>query len=161
LTCTYPGEKRPSTAALLAAACGGGSSPTTAGTTAHQKALAFSRCTRAHGEPGFPDPQSNGGILIKGKQDHLNGALMGSAQKACQHLLPNGGQMTAAQKQQALNQLLKFAACMRAHGIANFPDPTTASGGVGLSLGKGINPSSPQFRSAQQACRKLMPGGPP
>ncbi len=83
-----------------------------------------------------------------------------AANKACQHLLPNGGVMTAAQKQQALSHLLKFSACMRAHGIANFPEPTVTNGGVGLSIGGpgGPNPHSPQFQSAQQACRKLMPG---
>ena len=152
--------------ALLAAACGGGS-PAVAGQTAYQKDLAYSQCMRAHGEAGFPDPQPNGAILITSK-DHLaqGSPQFAAANKACQHLLPNGGVMTAAQKQQALSHLLKFSACMRAHGIANFPEPTVANGGVGLSVGGpgGPDPRSPQFQSAQQACRKLMPsiaaGGP-
>jgi hypothetical protein len=49
--------------ALLAAACGSGGPPAAAGTTAYQKALAYSQCMRSHGVPGFPDPQSNGAIL--------------------------------------------------------------------------------------------------
>src|SRR5262249_43467708 len=49
--------------ALMAAACGGGSGGlVSAQQTNYQKALAFSQCMRAHGEPGFPDPQSNGSL---------------------------------------------------------------------------------------------------
>jgi hypothetical protein len=47
---------------------------------------------------------------------------------------------------------------MRAHGIANFPDPS-ASGGIQLPAG--ANPQSPGFQSAQRACSKLLPGGGP
>jgi hypothetical protein len=146
--------------ALLAAACGGGSSAV-AGQTAYQKALAYSQCMRAHGEPGFPDPQPNGAILTT-RKDHLaqGSPQFAAANKACQHLLPNGGVMTAAQEQQALSHLLKFSACMRAHGLTNFPEPTVTNGGVGLNIGGrgGPDPHSPQFQSAQQACRKLLPG---
>jgi hypothetical protein len=116
---------------------------------------------RAHGEPGFPDPQPNGAVLINGQKDHLNGALMNSADRACRHLLPNGGQMTAAQQKQALDKALKFVECMRSHGIADMPDPSARGGGVSLQLPSGIDFHSPVFKSAQQACRKLIPGGPP
>ena len=53
--------------ALLAAACGGSGAPVSAQVTNYQKALAFSQCMRAHGEPGFPDPQPNGNLLINGQ----------------------------------------------------------------------------------------------
>jgi hypothetical protein len=51
---------------------------------------------------------------------------------------------------------LAFASCMRSRGVPNFPDPT-ASGVV--HLGPGVDPTSPTFREAQQACRKLLPNG--
>jgi hypothetical protein len=44
---------------------------------------------------------------------------------------------------------------MHAHGTTNFPDPTANGHGVGLQLA-GIDPNSPQFQAAQQACH--MPG---
>lgn len=151
--------------ALLATACGGGGSPASTAETAYQKTLVFSQCMRAHGEPGFPDPQPNGNLLVDGQKDHLNGALMNSANKACQHLLPKSAPLTAAQQRQLTNQALKFVACMRAHGIPDMPDPVVNASGVSLSIGgpngKGPAPGSPVLRAAQQACRKLAPGGGP
>ena len=53
---------------------------------------------------------------------------------------------------------IKFAACMRAHGLPSFPDP---SGGGGIQIPASINPASPAFKSAQSSCAKLLPGGGP
>jgi hypothetical protein len=152
--------------ALLAAACGGGSgSASLAGTSAYQKALAYAQCMRAHGEPGYPDPTSNGGFIINGKKDNLNGQLMQSANRTCQHLLPKARPMTAAQQRQATAQALKYVACMRTHGIPNMPDPRVNSQGIefriGGANGKGPSPNSPVLHAAMQACQKLLPGGPP
>ena len=52
---------------------------------------------------------------------------------------------------------IAFADCVRAHGITNFPDPS----GGGSQIPAGINPRSPGFQSAQNACFKLLPGGGP
>ena len=54
--------------------------------------------------------------------------------------------------------LAKFAACMRSHGEPNFPDPK-AGGQISISSASGIDPRSPRFQTAQQACQKLMPKG--
>ena len=55
---------------------------------------------------------------------------------------------------------VKFAECMRANGVPNFPDP---SGGGGIRIGQasGINPASPAFQAAQAKCTHLLPGGGP
>ena len=150
--------------ALLAAACGGGPA-SLAGTSAYQKALAYAQCMRAHGEPSYPDPTSNGGFIIDGQKDHLNGQLMRSANKTCEHLLPKSRPMTAAQQRQATAQALKFVACMRTHGIPDMPDPQVNSQGIEIRIGgpkgSGPKPNSPVIQAAMQACRKLIPGGPP
>jgi hypothetical protein len=155
--------------ALLATACGGGGSngggsSGSGGKTSYQKELAFSQCMRAHGVPSFPDPGSNGVIAIqgggtasKGNVQRVGGAQMTRANRACAHLLPNGGVPTAAQRQRMLKEGLKFAECMRAHGVSNFPDPPAGSGGGPVKLN--INPQSPQFQSAQRACQKLLGTG--
>lgn len=58
------------------------------------------------------------------------------------------------------NAGLKFAACMRTHGVPNMPDPSSG-GGIQFSDKSGINPGSPAFQTAQKDCRQLLPGGGP
>jgi len=48
----------------------------------------------------------------------------------------------------------KFSACMRSHGVTNFPDPTP---GGGIQLPTNLDPQSPAFRSARQACKQFLP----
>jgi hypothetical protein len=45
---------------------------------------------------------------------------------------------------------LKFAQCMRAHGVPNFPDP-----GRPAADQPGINQQAPAFQSSEQQCDKL------
>ena len=61
-----------------------------------------------------------------------------------------------------------YVDCMRSHGISNFPDPTSdgqinvkfAHGGKdGAPESSGIDRMSPQYTSADQTCRHLLPGG--
>ena len=53
---------------------------------------------------------------------------------------------------------LAFSRCMRAHGISDFPDPSS-QGGIALNGGPGsdLNPSSPLFKAANNACKPLLP----
>jgi len=86
---------------------------------------------------------------------------MPSAQKACQHLMPKIKPMTAAQQRKLTARALKFVACMRAHGLPTFPDSVVNSRGIEMHLPARIAPNSAVFRTAQQTCQKLLPGGPP
>lgn len=70
----------------------------------------------------------------------------------------------------AFTQALAFAACMRSHGLKNFPDPQRGpGGGMSLQLKGGGNssgtddltPNSSVFQAAQRACQSLMPKGGP
>ena len=133
--------------------------------TNYADGVAYAACMRTHGVPNMPDPNSQGNFLtIKGVLNGVRGIDPNSPQyvsanKACVHLLPNGGQMTPAEEQQALAEGLKYAQCIRSHGEPSFPDPVGHGGGIQQSLGHGINPNSPQFQAAQKACRSLQPGG--
>jgi hypothetical protein len=119
---------------------------------------------RSHGVPKFPDPDSQGRLMIRvgpGTGLDPNSPSFRAAQRTCQKLMPNGGKLSPAQTKQAMEDALKFSACMRSHGVPKFPDPKIAADGgmsLGFRRGSGIDPNSPQFRAAQSACQKLLPG---
>ncbi len=48
---------------------------------------------------------------------------------------------------------------MRSHGVPSFPDPTGGKLLIKATPGSGLNPNSPAFQSASQACKKLQPSG--
>ena len=140
---------------LLPAACGGGShsGPAGAGQGRLAQALAFSRCIRSHGVPNFPDPDSAGGFPMNRSQQSSDVHAFLSAKAACNHLYPNMGKGQGADPaQQAAQQrhALLFAACMRRHGVQNFPDDW--SGNVGQLISAGIAPNSPQLNTALTKC---------
>jgi hypothetical protein len=59
-------------------------------------------------------------------------------------------------------QFVGYAACMRSHGLAGYPDPQVSASGSGISvrISPGdANPNSPGFRSADRGCRHLLPNG--
>lgn len=156
--------------ALLAAACGGGASPgnTTippagkSGSTAaiYTAKLHYAQCMRTHGVPNYPDPQSNGQFLIQPGENlpSRSSAQFISANQACQHLLPDGGD-TPAERQQFLTAGLKYSHCMQTHGEPKFPDPTAhgPNGEPCICAGAGgIDENSPQFQSAEQACQSIQ-----
>jgi hypothetical protein len=157
LTAALAGAALLAGVALLAAACGGGS---TAGPAAHltayQMELAYAECMRAHGMPSWPNPQSNGTFV--GSFDFGSPAYQ-SANRACAHL-EGGSPATAEQFQQNVGQALKYAACMRAHGIANFQVTVAGEGEIKSGTdGPGDGVNTPQFQSASQACRKFQAAG--
>jgi hypothetical protein len=160
---------------LLAAACGGGSSGAKVaqvGTTnstnpasSAGNAQAYSACMRSHGVGNFPDPDSNGKILVTGGSDKdqlpgvdTNSQQFRAAARACRKLQPDGSP-TAQQQAKTQQATLKFAECMRSHGVPKFPDPKP---GGALVIGKkaGVDPSTNQFKAAQQTCKKFVPGSP-
>jgi hypothetical protein len=162
--------------AMLVSACGGGStgpevasagnSTSTASSSSESSSkaspLGYSRCMRAHGLKDFPDPNSNGGLGISahpGSDLDPNSPLFQAAQQACKSLAPQAPTSGAGQAK-AAKAILRYAQCMRAHGLKDFPDP---SGQGMLSLkatpGSDLDPNNPQFQSADKACRANLPGG--
>ncbi len=120
--------------------------------------LAYSACMRSHGLPNFPDPGPDGGIKLGtqttgSSKPGLNpdSAPFTRAQRACRTLVPAGGPPDPQEQQ----TLLAFAHCMRSHGVAGFPDPRP---GEVQPMPPGVDTHSPQFSTAMQECRKLVPG---
>jgi hypothetical protein len=69
----------------------------------------------------------------------------------------SGGNITLAHAQKGV----KFAECMRSHGVSNFPDPG-ASGKFTIDAvanGSSLDTSTPAFTQAMSACKALEPAG--
>jgi hypothetical protein len=118
----------------------------------------FSACMRKQGVTNFPDPNGQGVIAIHSGEgiDPGSPAFM-SARTACDKLLPNGGQPTPAQMAQRQQQMLVYSACMRAHGLKDFPDPSNGGLQIQVHPGSDLSPDNPTFKRAQQACQKDLP----
>lgn len=59
--------------------------------------------------------------------------------------------------QQRYQANVSFAQCMRSHGLASYPDPVISGGNIARS--NPYDPQSPQYLSANGACKHLLPGG--
>ena len=151
-------------AAATIAACGsssptGSSAPAGSSSTAASSTLTFSNCMRDNGVPNFPDLNSNGTLLLgnaNGQTVSVNGVPVNApayqaARAKCQKYLPAHTPASASQQAQQTARGLKFARCMRSHGVPNFPDPKYYNGGQQVYL-PGINLQSPAFQAAAKAC---------
>jgi hypothetical protein len=158
--------------ALLVAGCGSSSSPSSASgglpslQTLTAQALSFAKCMRSHGISDFPDPTVHDSATSKGVGFALtpgsidtSSPLYKSANKVCTKQT-GFGHITAAQLQQGMSALLKFAECMRSHGVTNFPDPVENGQNIGFNFSPADH-NSPRFKAAQSACGPLLPGGGP
>lgn len=146
---------------LLAAGCGASSAPISQQQEVSSY-VAYATCLNKHGvqveaaRTGGLVWEAGPGIPAQGSPPDL------AAERDCKSLLPKGGldhAPTAAQREQNLMLLLRFAECIRAHGVTSFPDPT--SQGIRISPSGEINLSSPAFLAAQKSCQSdsLTVGG--
>ena len=153
--------------ALLVCGCGGtasSSSTSSAGSAQATGALAFSRCMRSHGVSGFPDPDSSGNVP-KTKVIPLASSLQFRvASRACGHLVPNSNapRTTHAEVEAALSGMVRFAACMRSHGVQNWPDPTVDRSHPDdprpvFDLHSTVDPTTPRITADISDCQHLMP----
>jgi hypothetical protein len=137
----------------------GGASPSPSGTNL---GLELARCMRAHGITNFPDPSASGAIqLAPGSGLNPQSPAFQAAQAACKKYAPDKGAppvTSAADRTKAV----AFAKCMRSHGEPDFPDPllspppgatrVLALRGMAFALGTGVDPRSPAFQQASEAC---------
>jgi hypothetical protein len=91
-----------------------------------QKAVKFAECMRSNGVSEFPDPGASGKLTIDGI---VNGSSLDpstpafkQAISACKDLEP-AGFMGGKRSPQQMEAALKFAQCIRANGMPDFPDP--------------------------------------
>ena len=149
-------------AGLAGCSASGGSAGATTTTSGQQDAAAvwreLVRCARANGMPNLPDPQ----IDSNGRANFPNGTPdpPASVRRACQSIydrLPPSARDDDDRPPADMQALLRYARCMREHGVTDFPDPD-AQGNFRAPAGStGPGPKSPSFQRALQACRQLDP----
>jgi hypothetical protein len=87
--------------------------------TAQEKAVKFAECMRANGVPHFPDPDPKGDFNFG---VDVSREVFTKAADACKAVKPPGAlssKRTPAQQSASL----RFAQCVRDHGVKDFPDP--------------------------------------
>ena len=151
--------------ALAVVACGAGpQTPAAAHTSADPVAVyhQFAQCVRNHGVPNFPDPT----LDAQGRPQLPPGIQKppDSVLQACQSIL---NQLPASMRPPGAPvndpaMMRRFAVCMRAHGIDDWPDPD-ANGNFTLPPSLGglkTNPRWPQVRAVWTGpCRQYDPSG--
>ncbi len=150
---------------VLVTACGGsfpGPAPSK-GRGLFGQALSYSRCMRAHGAPGFPEPrQGRDGTLIyplKPPSGMLASPGYDAAFRSCLKLAVTGRRPAAAARYRVIAlHALKQAECMRAHGISGYPSPATLNGGIHSPdfTTLSMNPHTLRFQAAGTICH--IPG---
>jgi hypothetical protein len=87
--------------------------------TKQEKAVKFAECMRANGVPHFPDPDPNGdsnfGVDVTRE-------VWLKAIDACKALKPPGA-LSSKRTPKQQSATLRFAQCVRDHGVKDFPDP--------------------------------------
>jgi hypothetical protein len=117
--------------ALIGAGCGSdapsqagtASRPSTAGAgkklSARDRAVKFAECIRAHGVRDFPDPNAENdfeyGVSVTPE-------VWKQATTACKDLQPPGT-LSSKRTPKEQSASLRFAQCIREHGVKDFPDP--------------------------------------
>jgi hypothetical protein len=122
-------------AVLFLAACGGAASGSGAtsptATTQYSKSdqrqayLTFSQCMRSNGQPNFPDPvqDANGNW---GFPATIGKPIAPAACEADYRQIRSVNQgIYGPASSASLATLQAFASCMRAHGLSDWPDPTS------------------------------------
>ena len=117
--CGSNAPSEPGTASNSGAASSTGSAGGSKELTAQEKAVRFAECMRANGVHHFPDPSPKGdynfGVDVSPK-------VFTEAVHACKALQPPGT-LSARRTAKQQSASLRFAQCVRDHGVKDFPDP--------------------------------------
>jgi hypothetical protein len=81
------------------------------------------------------------------------GGSGGSSSATSSAAAAGGGKATNSTK------AVQYAQCMRSHGVPSFPDPVNGRSTVIMKKGTDMDPDSPTFKAAQEACKAYAPSG--
>jgi hypothetical protein len=158
----------PSTTTSARGSAGSGSTTASPGSTASSshvanataQGLVFAQCMRSHAIPSSPDPVTSGNKtrIYPGPSSgiDMSSPIVTSALHACGKYIP-GSTLTRPQSAEDEAKLLKYAECMRSHGVANFSDPTPRPGNGWGFAGADRDQNSSSYQTADRACQGLEP----
>jgi hypothetical protein len=122
-----------------------------------QAALDYARCMREHGVD-MPDPVNG---RFEFKNERRDQRKVEEAQQACQDILRDAAPPVDEEQEAEMREAaLRFAKCMRQHGV-DMPDPTfPEGGGMLMRMPEGAE-DDPQFDEAQKACQPILDAAQP
>ncbi|GAA3450496.1 hypothetical protein [Dactylosporangium matsuzakiense] len=114
--------------------------------------LRFAQCMRDHGVP-MEDPNFDGGGVSLSIGGDIDKGKVDAAQAECKQYMPNNGEPPKIDAAH-LEEMRKYAQCMRENGVPNFPDPQEEGGFMINSDQLGVDPRGEQMKKAEQACEQ-------
>jgi hypothetical protein len=156
------------------AACGGSSSSGSRAASAKTDGLTYAACVRAHGVPDYPDPGMNkfgGALNVKADKVTVDGHPLSESWQVvrpaidrCQRYIEPafGPRYSAGQLAKIRTGALAMSKCMRAHGLASYPDLKVSAGPGGRGFEVSVpkmshaDATSPAFKADNIACSKLL-----
>ena len=148
-----------SIAVVSLAGCGTPTKPSgTTRSSGPSQAVAWAGCLRSHGVPGFPDPIPGHNAQFPdsaGQLLHTRSLAVLAAERACESQAPAAALALEAPTAGQKAAFLRYARCMRAHGVPSYPDPTYGQNGrpnIPNLSSDGIDTQSPAFKNAAAAC---------
>jgi hypothetical protein len=119
---------------------------------------AAAACLRSHGYPSFPDPVQD----ARGNWGWGPGVPRRVNATVCDDMIKHAKSLSRPQDQERVSaadlvKLRQYSACMRQHGVADWPDPTTV-GGFKLPASLEQKRRTAPFRAAERACDPLLKG---
>jgi hypothetical protein len=156
------------------AACGGGGNTATDAAAKERasehsdelKAANFAKCLREHGVQASASASGGGFQLRVSPSPGTGPQTMEAAQKACAKYqpAPKRVKLSPQERVKREEEVLKFAKCMREHGVDLHVEVGAGKVTMGFHGGQGggPNPESPAFQAAQKACSgylQLKPKG--
>jgi hypothetical protein len=143
-------------------ATGGSTTPGAAG-NATQSLGEWTACMRSHGDPNQATPTIDASKVIHVTSPADFSGSMGLSgetgpnsctvymNEASQALAAGSGNDSTNHAPKSLTPLVKFAECMRAHGIADFPDP-----GSNGQTNMPADSNTPTYLNAQRICARQV-----
>jgi hypothetical protein len=139
---------------MVVTACSRGSHHGGSTTSDMDKRRAYAQCMRDNGVSDFPDPNPNGEYGAGHEAISRDDPKFKAANEKCRDLLPAGDKHDVVGPETVQN-MVKFAQCMRDNGVPDFPDPG-ADGKFPRDLEQKAH-NDPKFQAASEKCRKDLP----